>query len=163
MILDLQTKFSGSTTAAGVTTGQNVTVTAISTNVLDLRQSNIPLLADEGISGPEMWFCIDVDTAITAAGAATVTFSLESDSTADLATSATVHWTTAAIGKATLIAGFNVVRIQLPSAATYERFLGVRYTVATGPLTQSPGGFVAYLTPSIPRIINYAAGFTIDV
>ena len=38
MILDLQTKFSGSTSAAGVTTGQAITATAISTNVLDLRQ-----------------------------------------------------------------------------------------------------------------------------
>ena len=162
MYIDLQTTFSGTTTAAGVKTGQNVGASAISTNVLDLRNAATPVLADEGIIEHDLWLTIMVDTAITAAGAATVTFSLESDSTADLATSATVHYTTAAIGKATLVAGYIPVQIQLPTQATYERYLGVRYTVATGPLTQTPGGFLAWLSPDVPRIINYAAGFTID-
>ncbi len=151
MFIDLQTKFSAV---------QVVTATAISTNVTDLRQANTPLLADEGISGPEMWLVISVDTTATAAGAATVQFSLESDSTADLATSPTVHYLSAVIGKASLVAGFTAVRIQLPSG-DYERFLGVRYTVATGPLTA--GAFTAFLTPDVARNVSYPAGFTIDV
>jgi hypothetical protein len=161
MILSLADMFSGAVAVDGTKTGQAVTVTAISTNVIDLRQSSSPALADEGISGPELWLVIQVTVAATAAGAATVVFSVESDSTADLATSATTHFTTAAIGKATLVAGYFAVQTQLPSALTYERYLGVRYTVATGPLTA--GNFLAYLTLDVQRIANYASGFTIDV
>lgn len=150
MILDLQTKFSDL---------QAVTSTAISTNVIDLIQGTSPTTLDEGI-GDGVWLNIIVGTAATAAGAATVTFSLESDSTADLATSATVHWTSAAIGKATLVAGYQVARIKLPSD-NYERYLGVRYTVATGPLTA--GTFLAFLTISAQRNVIYPAGYTIDV
>jgi len=150
MILDLQTKFSDL---------QAVTSTAISTNVIDLIQGTSPTTMDEGI-GDGVWLNIIVGKAATAAGAATVTFSLESDSTADLATSATVHWTSAAIGKATLVAGYQVARIKLPSD-NYERYLGVRYTVATGPLTA--GTFLAFLTISAQRNVIYPAGYTIDV
>lgn len=158
MILDLQTMFSGAVSAAGVRSGQAVTSTAISTNVLDLRQAATPATADEGIMGPDMFLIVQVETAATAAGAATVTISLESDSTADLATSATVHFTTAAIGKATLIAGFTAVRIPLP-LDNYERYLGVRYTVATGPLTA--GSFFAFLTNAPQRNVAYPIGFTV--
>lgn len=158
MILDLQTMFSGSVASDGTKTGQAVTATAISTNVLDLRNASTPALADEGMSGPETWLTIMCLVAATAAGAATVTFSLESDSTADLATSPTVHWTSPAIGKATLIAGYVVARIQLPSD-DYERYLGVRYTVATGPLTA--GTFHAFLTPDMQRNKTYPVGFSV--
>jgi hypothetical protein len=159
MIQDLQSMFSGAVSAAGVRSGQAVTVTAISTNVLDLRQAAAPALADEGISGEPLYLVVQVGTAATAAGAATVTISLESDSTADLATSATVHFTTSAIGKATLVAGFTAVRIPLP-LDNYERYLGVRYTVATGPLTA--GDFFAFLTPNVQRNIIYPVGFTVS-
>ena len=131
MILDKRAEFSDS---------QAVTSTAISTNVMDLRSS--PTLKDVA-GGKQLYAVIQVDTAATAAGAATVTFSVESDSTADLATSATTHAVTAAIGKATLVAGYQLV-IPLPPGVTYERYLGVRYTVATGPLTA--GAFSAFIT-----------------
>jgi hypothetical protein len=160
MILDMQTMFSGTVAADGVKTGQAVTATAVSTNILDLRQAATPATVDEAFSGPEMWLTILCSVAATAAGAATVTFSLESDSTADLATSATVHWTSTAIGKATLIAGYKVAQIRIPSGA-YERYLGVRYTVATGPLTA--GNFLAFLSLDVPNIANFPAAFTIDV
>jgi hypothetical protein len=158
MIQDLQTIFSGAVSAAGVRSGQTVTSTAISTNVLDLRQAATPALVDEGFTGEPLYLVVQVGTAATAAGAATVTISLESDSTADLATSATVHFTTAAIGKATLIAGYTAVRIPLP-LGDYERYLGVRYTVATGPLTA--GDFFAFLTPNTQRNVHYPVGFTV--
>ncbi len=119
-----------------------VTSTAIS-DVIDLGAT--PTLRSLG-AGEPLYLVISCDEAATAAGAATVTFSLESDSTADLATSATVHATTAAIGKATLVVGYTVAVIPLPVAATYERYLGVRFTVATGPLTA--GKFSAFLTPT---------------
>lgn len=117
-----------------------VTTTAVLTNVIDLGDD----VTLRNIGGPgAAYLVIQVDTSATAAGAATVTFSLESDSTADLATSATVHYSTAAIGKATLVAGYQAAVVQLPYG-DYERYLGVRATVATGPLTA--GAFSAFLT-----------------
>lgn len=142
---------------------QAVTASAIS-DVKDLGpfytstlQSNTTV--NLGATGQEVYLVINVTEAATAAGAATVTFSLESDSTADLATSATVHWTSAAIPKATLVAGYNVIKLCLPYGA-YERYLGVRYTVATGPLTA--GKFDAFLTNAADYAAYYAAGSTIQ-
>jgi hypothetical protein len=137
---------------------QAVTTTAISTNVIDLTNGQSGLTTIDIGSGEDVFLVIQVDTAATAAGAATVTFSLESDSTADLATSATVHWTSAAIGKATLVAGYEVARIKLP-AGDYERYLGLRYTVATGPLTA--GAFSAFLTTGVHAQKNYGSAFTV--
>ena len=121
---------------------QAVTASAIS-NVIDLLPAAIGgnVLTDIG-ANDGLYLTILVQTTATSAGAATVTFSLESDSTADLATSATVHWTSAAIPKATLVAGYKVITIQLPYGS-YERYLGVRYTVGTADLTA--GKFDAFL------------------
>src|SRR5438552_4162571 len=122
MILDLQTKFSGSTTAAGVTTGDAITVTAISANVLDLRSAaGTPALEDEGIAGPCFIVIQVVDNAFTAAGAATLTVTLESDSTANLATAPVVHMSSPAIPKATLVIGFQV-RWSAPNSDDFKRF-----------------------------------------
>lgn len=131
MYIDKELEFSDS---------QAVTASAISTNVCD--NGAVP-----GNSGEPLYLVIQVDTAATAAGAATVTFSFESDSTADLATSPTVHIATAAIPKATLVAGHQIV-LALPPG-TYERYQGVRYTVATGPLTA--GAFSAFITVNPPK------------
>ena len=147
MILDSQTRFSEA---------QAITTTAISENVLDLRNSASPTTVDEGILGEELWLVIKTTAAFTAAGAATLTVSLESDSTADLATSATVHYSTDAIALADLAANSVVARIKLPSG-DYERYLGLRYTVATGPMTA--GTIEAFLTPNIDRNVNYPSGF----
>lgn len=142
---------------------QLVTGTAISANVVDLTAGGIgaPLLSDIG-TGAAVYLWISVGGVVTAVGAATVTFTLESDSTADLATSATVHWTSAVIAKATLVAGFNVITLRVPNEKKYERFLGVRYTVATGPLTVV-SSFNAWLTlgPQSGRSTNYAGGFVV--
>lgn len=134
MILDERTEFSDA---------QVVTASAIS-DVIDLYAGqNSPTLRNLAGGNEPLWLVVSVAVSAAAAGAATVTFSLESDSTADLATSATVHFSTAAIGKATLVAGYTAVCIQLPSGQ-YERYLGVRYTVATGPLTTG-SAFNAFL------------------
>lgn len=142
MILDERTEFSDA---------QVVTASAI-TDVIDLGAT--PTLRNLGGGSEQLWLVISVAVAVAAAGAATVTFSLESDSTADLATSATVHFSTAAIGKATLVAGYVPVCIALPSGQ-YERYLGVRYTVATGPLTTG-SAFDAFLTTDARKWQAYA-------
>ena len=54
MILDLQTMFSGAVASDGTKTGQAVTATAISTNVLDLRNASTPTLVDEGAVGEDL-------------------------------------------------------------------------------------------------------------
>ena len=146
MILDLSTRFSN---------GQAVTADAISTNVLDLRNGSAPVLADEGILGADLWLVVRVGTAF--ATATSITFTLESDSTADLATSATVHYTQTVL-LAALTANTVVVRTKLPSG-NYERYLGMRYTVNGADATA--GTLDAFLTPAIDRNLNYPSGFDI--
>jgi hypothetical protein len=163
MIIDLQSRFSGSTTAAGVTIGDAVTVTAISANVLDLRSTNTvgPTLVDEGIQYQDLWLIVQCDqsAAFAAAGAATLTITLESDSTANLATTPAVHYSTAAIPKATLVQGYTAVRVVVPSG-DYQRYVGTRYTVATGPFTA--GGILAFLTFVPQRNVVYPIGFAVN-
>ena len=136
---------------------QAVTSTAISTNVIDLGATNT--LKDIGLGEP-VYLVILTNTTCTDSGSdATVTFSLESDSTANLATSATVHWTTAALAFATYAtAGTVVAAVALPVGKTYERYLGVRYTVASGPLTA--GAFDAFLVKDLQQFSAYAKNYT---
>lgn len=149
MILDGQLEFSDS---------QAVTSTAISTNVVDLGATNT--LKDIG-SGEDLWLVVRTIVAATDTGSdATLTVSLESDSTANLATSATVHFTTGAIAFASFAtAGTTLAAVRLP-IGNYERYLGVRYTVASGPLTA--GQFDAFLTKDYNSYRSYADNSTIS-
>lgn len=128
--------------------GQAVTASAISENVIDTGL--LPTLKDIG-QGTPLYMVMQVDTAAAAAGAATVNFSIESDSTADLATSATVHYDSGAIGKAVLLAGYQLA-VALP-ISDYEQYLGVRFTVATGPLTA--GNFSVFFTTDVQKNVIY--------
>ena len=114
---------------------QAVTATAASTNTVDL-------LAAGKIEAKPYYLHIKVPTTVTADGAATVTFALQTDDNTSFS-SATALWTSAAIGKASLAAGTEVIRLPLNGLAL-ERYLPVYYTVATGPLTA--GKFDAYLS-----------------
>lgn len=144
MILDSTTQLSAE---------QAVTATAISTNVIDLQDDR-----DIG-AGEPVYLLIKVDTDCdSAADGASVAFTLESDSTADLATSATTHVTVAAIGEASLTAGTVVAKIALP-IDSYERYLGVRYTVSGENLTA--GAFSAYITKDVSAYTNYPNNYTI--
>lgn len=149
MYVDKQEEFSDS---------QAVTVTAISTNVIDLTQGFSGLTLIDIGTGENMYLVIQVDTTVTAAGAATVTFTLESDSDTGLATSPSTHYQSPAVGKATLVAGYEVAKIKL-RPDSYERYLGVRYTVATGPLTA--GAFSAFLVKDIQSNTSYQTAFTV--
>lgn len=153
MYVDSQTLFSDA---------QAVTSTAISTNVLDLNaasNSNVPLLQDIG-NGEDIYLVVTTQTTATDSGSdATLTVTLESDSTANLATSATVHISTGALAFAAFAtAGTTIFAGRLPNG-NYERYLGVRYTVASGPLTA--GAFNAFLTKDVNRNLSYASGFTV--
>jgi hypothetical protein len=145
MLLDAQLEFSDS---------QAVTTTAISTNVVDTlpMTSNPNVVANLGGPNTAAFLVIQVDTTFTAAGAATMTITLESDSTANLATSPTTHISSPAIAVATLVAGYQLV-YPLP-VGNYERYLGLRYTIATGPMTA--GAISAFISRDIQTWKPYA-------
>ncbi|MBD1555012.1 Bbp16 family capsid cement protein [Pseudomonas typographi] len=150
MYIDKQAEFSDS---------QAVTASAVSTNVYDLapigNSVNSNAVRDIGV-GEDVYLVVQVDTAATAAGAATVTVTLESSSTEDLATDPTVHFSTTAYALADLTGGKTLAAIKLPADA-YQQYVGVRYTVATGPLTA--GEFSAFLTKDVQAFRAYAKGY----
>ena len=127
MIIDRFNEFSNA---------QRVTASAASTNVVDL-------LAAGGIEGKPYYLIIQVSEVVTAAGDATVTFALQTDSAEGFGSAVTL-WSSAAIGKAALTAGTKVIRLALNGLAL-DRYVRVYYTVATGPLT-SVSSFDAFLT-----------------
>ena len=163
MIIDLQTTFSGTTAADGTKTGQAITATAISANVLDLRATGTvgPTLVDEAIQLYDLWMVVQADQSadFAAAGAATLTITIESDTVVGLSSTPAVHYSTAAIAKASLVKGFVAVRTKLPSG-DYQRFVGLRYTVGTGPFTA--GAALAFLTPTPQRNTVYPVGFAVQ-
>lgn len=114
-------------------------------NVVDLVK-----VRDIG-NGRPMYLVINVDTAVTSGGAATVQFILASDAQAAIAVdgSATQHYLTAAIPKATLVAGYQLV-IPVPlEKPAYEEFLGILQVTGTAALTA--GKINAYLTLDPPQ------------
>lgn len=121
-----------------VSNEQAVTASAASTDVIDFGQAN----PDIGMTD-YMGMVITVDESATAAGAATVTISVQDS--ADNSAFADVAVTTA-IGKATLVAGFQHV---IPMPTKVRRYCRVYYTVGTGPLTA--GKFSAQMVAGIQQ------------
>lgn len=147
MILDKTNEFSD---------GQAVTASAISTNVIDLNPSGANNEVDIG-AGEPVWLVVQVDETAAAAGAATVTVSLESSAAPGM-TSARTHATTGAVALANLTAGSEIARLRLPGG-DYLRYLGVRYTVGTGPLTG--GRFSAFIVKDAQANKAYASGYSV--
>jgi hypothetical protein len=162
MILDknhiLAGSYAGST---GTWTGQSYSTFATAAteaegaNVYDTQGTNT--LKDLG-SGEDMYLMILVTTSITSGGAANVTFKLGSDATTTIA-GGTVHWTSGAIAKATLVAGWNKI-VCLPREKTYERYLGITITPDTSNLTA--GAIVAVLAKDPAVLADYAKAYTIQ-
>lgn len=141
-----------------LSSAQAVTSTAVSTNTIDLG-----LARDIGIGTP-LYVVIGVDEAATAAGSATVNFQLISSAAANLGTP-TVLVETGVIGKADLTLGREpivlwVAPALLAAQPVGQRYLGLQYTVATGPLTA--GKFTAHVTLDYPQVgVFYSSGFTV--
>src|SRR4051794_21824469 len=112
-----------------VADAQAVTATAVSANAFDTGGSSP--IRNIGV-GRQLFMLISTSIAATAAGAATVTFELIQADDAALTTNVEVLAASGAIAKATLVAGYNLA-LAIPS--TSRRYIGVRFTVATGPLT----------------------------
>lgn len=126
--------------ALQVSNEQAVTVSAASTDSIDFGQPNPNVGLDDRSN-----MVITVDESAAAAGAATVTFSVQDS--ADNATFADVA-VTAAIGKANLAAGQQVV---IPMPTKLRRYCRVYYTIGTGPLTA--GRFSAQIVTGIQQNI----------
>lgn len=146
MILDSTNLFSNQ---------QAVTATANSTNVIDLTTAR-----DLG-PGREANVFIAVTQDAAAAGAATVQFALVAADSADLATNPVVLLQTDAVGKAALTAGTQVLRAAVPTSRSHgKRYLGITYTVATGPLTA--GKFTAGLALDLQANIAYPEALNVS-
>lgn len=159
MILDSQLEFSDA---------QAVTATAISTNVYDLFTEGVgggttfsPNTRLDVGAGEPIWLI--VSTAVTATDTssdATLTVSLVTADNAALSTNAETVYTTSALAFATFAtAGTRLVAVRLP-AYNYRRYLGVNYTVASGPLTA--GAFDAFLVLDADFQKYYKSGITIQ-
>jgi len=139
MILDERNEFADALTIA-TATGR-----ALHGDVIDLGVAR-----DIG-NGEPLYLVISIDTAVTSAGAATVDFELVSDAQAAIAVdgTATIHASTGAIGKATLVAGYTRVLALPMEGAVYERYLGVITNVGTAALTAGKAN--AFLTHDVTR------------
>jgi hypothetical protein len=125
MLIDTQNMFSDD---------QAITADAISSRVIDLlpqtiKGSTANVIRDIG-AGTPLYLYVLVTTAFDgAADTSSLIVSLESDSTADLATSATVHLTLPEFEEAALVAGAFIAKgVPIPPG-NYERYLGLRYNV----------------------------------
>ena len=115
---------------------QAITASADSTNVIDLGVAGTPYGAAAALNqdigkGNPISFLAQVTTAMTAAGSATLVINISTGATTALGT------TIASVGPiavADLVAGYQAAIQVLPNKIT-ERFLGVEYVVATGPMT----------------------------
>jgi len=114
---------------------QAVTDSAASTNVVDT-------LGGGRIEGKPIFLHLKCKESAAAAGAATVTFAFETSNSSDFSSKDTL-WNSAAIGKADLTAGSEIVRLAL-NGLKLKRYTRVYYTIGTGPLTA--GKFSAFLS-----------------
>jgi hypothetical protein len=161
MFLDLQSMFSGTVAADGTKTGQGITATAISTNVID-RSGGLaafPALEDEATNPDEQWLIVQAQTAAVGGDAAkTLTITLESALDAGLTSSPVVHYSSPAILGSAIIVGATLVRVPLPSG-DYKKFIGLRYTVSAG---FTSFNVLAFITPDPQRNVIYPTGFAVN-
>lgn len=134
---------------------QAVTATAVSTNTIDL------LTAQDIGEGENLYVDFKVGAAFTAGGAATMTAQLITSASANLS-SPTVIDQTGAIPVASLVAGYRTaLRIPPQIGSLGQRYFGINYVVATGPMTA--GDISARIVRNIEdgQNKNYASGFAV--
>ncbi len=137
---------------------QAVTATAVSTNTIDLGVTR-----DMG-AGNQLNAVFGVDVTAAASGAATVRFQVITSAAASLS-SPNVIAQTDDIPISNLTAGRRPIVVTLnPSVLNSlpigQRYLGVQYTIGTGPLTA--GSFTAFITNSGVDVGKYyPSGFSV--
>lgn len=139
MIYDASTAF-----AEGVQLNQVDTNLHNVGNVIDMTN-----LRNMGSGLPPLYLVIVVTQAVTAGAAATVTFSLVSDSRNPPGTDGNqnIHWQSQAIAKGTLILGYQLI-VPLPQESPlYAEFMGLQAQAGTNALT---GGTISAFIVSDP-------------
>lgn len=140
-----------------LSSAQAVTSTAVSQNTIDLGARDVG-------PGTDLYAVINTDVSAVSGGATTVTFQVITSASADLS-SPTIVASTGPIPKADLTAGSYPISIPVTQQALKanklgQRYLGVRYEVAAGPLTA--GAFTATITNSAPAGDKYyPSGFSV--
>jgi hypothetical protein len=126
--------------------------------VVSTDQRDLGPVADNALRtfpGPRpLYVEIYVPEAVTrTAGAANVTFDVLTDSVTTLDSSATTH-VSLTMAKADLTLG-SFHYLELPKDATYERYLGVKFTPSA---TLDTGKFTARITPDrvVGNVLTYA-------
>jgi hypothetical protein len=147
-MIDLQQVFDGT---LGPTAGAAITVTRVSTNVIDW------LVGRDMGAGAILGVHCDILQTFTAAGAATLVVDLEVCDTVGGAYLSIL--TTPVLPVAQLIAGSSIFRYGIPVNQLLNatngilkapgRFMRLNYTVATGPMTA--GTVFAYVNPMLDR------------
>jgi hypothetical protein len=135
MIIDKQAELSNE---------QAVTAAAASTNHYDQGAAGEP-----GIDG-ELQLAITCTETVTSGGASTVQFQLQCDDNDSFSSAKTVIQT-AAIPKATLVAGYQIF-LPIPVGLD-ERYIRLYYAVATADLTA--GKFTAQIVQGIQKSKSY--------
>lgn len=164
MILDNFLLLSGGVSGAGALSGQAVTVTAVSTNAIDTNPDSLGGNQPNDLGrGEPLDIAISVLQTATAAGAATVNFELVQADDGALTTNVETLVQTGAVPIAKLTAG-TLVPLHLDRAAPYtpRRYIGVRYTIGTGPLTA--GSFTAAIVKNVADLQNVygKSGFAVS-
>lgn len=137
MILDSRTEFCD---AVALNTGAAGTY-----NVGDLIDTQVA----RNLGQKMIYLTILVQTTATSGGSATAQFQLVSDSTSTISTTTqSVHFVSAAIPVATLVAGYKAVEVAIPlEGVAYERYLGIQQITAVAAFTA--GKIDAFLSPGI--------------
>lgn len=128
-----------------VSTSQAVTASAASTDYIDLGAAR-----DVGQAG--LCFVVTCDESATAAGAGTMSISLQCDDNTSFSSAKTLS-VTDAFAKTVLTAGREPIYIPLPTGLD-ERYVRLYYTVGTGPLTA--GKFTAGVVAGVQSNKAYA-------
>ncbi len=145
MIIDKQARFDWDNA---------ITSTRVSTDTYDLTTVNRDIgLADD------LYLVGVVTEAFTAAGAATLTVDLVDDDNAALSSPTTLQQLMAVTGKASLIIGFELFKTRIQINKITQRFIGLNWTVATGPMTA--GKVRAFITPAIDAQRYYPRGYVV--
>lgn len=134
---------------------QAVTSSAVSTNTYDL------LTAQDIGEGEDIYIDFKVPTTFTAGGSATMTIQIITSAAANLG-SPTVIAQTGAIPVASLVSGYRTaLRIPPQIGSLGQRYIGVQYTIATGPMTA--GAISSRFVRNIEDGANkfYASGFAV--
>lgn len=142
MIFDKQNLFSND---------QAVTNTQASTNYIDLGVSR-----DIGNGTPIEVFAMMTATALSP-GASTLVAAIETDTQSSFATKVTLAQT-AAIAKASLVQGFEFLKVKLPLGV--QRYVQLSYTIGTADLTA--GTIRAGLVLDRQAQAHYASGLNVS-